>query len=81
MLGVSFGVVHPGTPALWVLSWSAEIALLALTILLATIDTANNVRLHHAERQDLLREIHAARRALHEAASPRPAASDPGLRE
>ena len=69
VLGLSFGVVHPGMPELWVMCWSVAIALLAITILLAMLDTANNVRLHHAERRDLQAGLAAARATMRHAAS------------
>jgi hypothetical protein len=69
VLGLSFGAVHPGLPEIWVVSWSFAISLLALTILLAMLDTANNVRLSLSERQDLKAELAATRAAMRIAAT------------
>jgi cytochrome bd-type quinol oxidase subunit 2 len=60
VLVIAFGWSSTARPALWALSWAASVWLLAMTVMLAALDSLNSLRLHRAE----LIETRARLRAL-----------------
>ena len=60
----AFGIAPPARPAPFMLAWTGVTGLLAIILLLASIDMLNTWRLLNRQRKRDLREIRVARRAL-----------------
>ncbi|MBN8599264.1 MAG: hypothetical protein J0L78_16445 [Planctomycetes bacterium] len=58
----AFGIVSPGEPRLFVLTWSIVIAMLLLLIGLAVLDMVNTTRLYQRERDSLGDHLRKSRR-------------------
>lgn len=69
LLAYAFGIATPAQPRLFTLAWSACIGLLFLVLLLAFMDSANNLRLHRREMRALRDESRVARQKLAELAT------------
>ncbi len=58
MLVYALSIVDPSTePGRFVVAWLCVLLLVAVTLFIALIDIANNVRLHRAEKRLLAREL------------------------
>ncbi|MEQ8844540.1 MAG: hypothetical protein RIB58_06770 [Phycisphaerales bacterium] len=57
MLAIAFSVVSPQQPRQFALVWAVAMMLIALVIIMAFVDMANNLRLSRKNRQKLQREL------------------------
>ena len=57
VLAVAFSVVGPGRPRWFALAWAVAMLLIALVIVMAFVDMANNVRLARENRAQLQRSL------------------------
>jgi len=69
LLAYAFGIATPAHPRLFTLAWSACIGLLVVVLLLAFMDSANNLRLHRREMRALRDQSRVSRRKLTELAA------------
>jgi len=60
-LAIAFSLVSPDRTRLFVLAWTACVALLGLMVVLAMADMVNNWRLYRTERAALLAEFRRSR--------------------
>ncbi|MEM9066308.1 MAG: hypothetical protein AAGB51_12550 [Planctomycetota bacterium] len=67
ILAYAFGIATPADTRTFTLVWAACVGLLFAVILLAFLDSANNVRLHRRELRQLGREARATREEIHAA--------------
>lgn len=65
LLAYAFGIATPAQPRLFTLAWSACVGLLFVVLLLAFIDSANNMRMHRREMRVLREQSRATREKLH----------------
>lgn len=60
----AFGVAHPGDPRAFLLAWTAVVGLLAIILMLAFMDAANNLRLNARAAGQLRRDAERLRAEL-----------------